>query len=124
MGGREAWRIGLCDRLVGIDDPKEIPKEDPKTSEDNMRKEKRGSVDSIDEKTRARELVLQESIRLATEICEGAPMAIKAALKAVGGWQGGERVENAAYEEVVRTRDRDEALLAFRERRKPVFEGR
>jgi methylglutaconyl-CoA hydratase len=41
----------------------------------------------------------------------------------VEGCALGEKAENAAYELVVRTKDRDEALLAFREKRKPVFKG-
>jgi methylglutaconyl-CoA hydratase len=36
----------------------------------------------------------------------------------------GEKAENAAYELVVKTKDRDEALAAFREKRKPNFKGR
>jgi methylglutaconyl-CoA hydratase len=83
-------------------------------------------VDHEDTKTLgiARERVLEESIELARQICEGGPIAIRQALKAVNEWQLGETAENSAYEGVVRTKDRDEALLAFREKRKPVFEGR
>jgi methylglutaconyl-CoA hydratase len=100
----EAYFLGLCDRLVQVDEP----------------------VDPKDTKAlgTARERVLSESIELARQICEGGPVAIRQALKAVNEWQVGEGVENAAYEGVVRTKDRDEALAAFREKRKPVFEGR
>ncbi|KAI9847285.1 MAG: hypothetical protein M1837_002872 [Sclerophora amabilis] len=100
IGGPEAYFLGVCDRLVEVlaaDQGKE---------------------------GRARELVLQEAMRLAGEICEGAPKAARAAKVAVEGWQHGEEVENACYETVVGTRDRDEALEAFREKRKPVFKGR
>lgn len=71
----------------------------------------------------ARKKVLGEAVKLAREICEGGPIAIKAALAAVEGCALGERAENAAYELVLKTGDRDEALKAFGEKRKPVFKG-
>jgi methylglutaconyl-CoA hydratase len=95
----EAYFLGLCDRLVQVPEGKEHA-------------------------GKAREMVLEEAVKLAMEICEGGPIAIRQALKAVNGWQGGEAAENEAYEGVVRTRDRDEALKAFGEKRRPVFEGR
>ena len=95
----EAYFLGLCDRLVEI------------TPEDAQ------------QEGGARKRVLNEAIRLAREICEGGPIAIRAALAAVEGCALGEKAENAAYEVVVRTKDRDEALVAFRKKRKPVFRG-
>jgi methylglutaconyl-CoA hydratase len=71
---------------------------------------------------RATEEVLKEAVRLAGEICEGAPVAVRSALQAVG--YAREEVENKMYERVVGTSDRDEALVAFREKRRPVFIGR
>ncbi|CRJ80740.1 hypothetical protein BN1708_000360 [Verticillium longisporum] len=70
----------------------------------------------------ARRGVLSEAVRVATEICEGGPIAVRAALQAVG-WAR-EEVENKMYERVVATDDRNEALKAFQEKRKPVFQGR
>lgn len=93
----EAYFIGLCDRLVEI---------------------KEG------EEGKARERVLEESISLAMEICDGGPIAIRQALKAVNGWQRGQEAENEAYDMVVETDDKRAALLAFKEKRKPVFTGR
>ena len=46
------------------------------------------------------------------------------AMQAVGAHALGERAENAAYEAVVETDDRYEALRAFVEKRKPAFRGR
>jgi methylglutaconyl-CoA hydratase len=93
----EAYFIGLCDRLVEI---------------------KEG------EEGKAREKVLAETINLAMEICDGGPIAIRQALRAVNGWKRGQEAENKAYEVVVDTEDKREALLAFKEKRKPVFTGR
>lgn len=99
VGGPEAYFLGLCDRLVEVT-PEEAKQEGV-----------------------ARQRVLEEAVKLAREICEGGPIAIKAALAAVEGCALGEKAENAAYELVVKTKDRDEALVAFREKRKPVFKG-
>jgi len=92
----EAYFLGIADRLVEV-----LP-------EEGM--------------TRAKEEVLREAVRLAGEICDGGPVAIRSALKAVG--YAREEVENEMYERVVGTEDRNEALVAFREKRKPVFKGR
>ncbi|KAF2260998.1 ClpP/crotonase [Lojkania enalia] len=99
VGAPEAYFLGLCDRLVEV------------TAEDAQ------------QPGVARAKVLDEAVRLAREICEGGPIAIKAALAAVEGCALGEKAENAAYDIVVKTKDRDEALSAFREKRKPVFKG-
>ncbi|KAF2130103.1 ClpP/crotonase [Dothidotthia symphoricarpi CBS 119687] len=99
VGGPEAYFLGLCDRLVEVT-PEEAQQEGA-----------------------ARKKVLDEAIKLARQICEGGPIAIKAAIQAIERCGLGEKAENAAYELVVRTKDRDEALVAFREKRKPVFKG-
>jgi methylglutaconyl-CoA hydratase len=60
---------------------------------------------------RANLLARVAAIELAKEICMGGPVAIRAAIEAVSGV--GEEVETTCY--------RNEALKAFRERRKPNF---
>jgi len=69
--------------------------------------------------------VNEEAIELARKICEGGPLAITAVKRAVdGGWEGGLGVEGLAYQGVVNSEDKFEALNAFAEKRKPVFQGK
>ena len=100
VSGAESYFIGLCDRLVEV-----LPEEEQKP----------GGM---------REKVLKESIKMAMDICEGGPIAISQALRAVHEFQRGEEAENDAYAKVMETEDRIEALRAFIEKRKPAFRGR
>lgn len=104
VSAAEAYFLGIADRLVEV-----LPEEG--------KEEEKGEL-----MTRAKEEVLREAVRLAGEICDGGPVAIRSALKAVA--YAREEVENQMYERVVGTEDRNEALVAFREKRKPVFKGR
>ena len=61
---------------------------------------------------------------MALEICAGGPIAVTAAMQAVNGWRAGAESENRAYEGLLPTQDRLEALKAFGEKRAPVFKGR
>lgn len=66
--------------------------------------------------------MLDAAISTATNICEGAPGAVQAALRAVR--EGTAEAEGREYERVVGMEDRDEALRAFGEKRAAVFRGR
>ena len=96
----EAYFIGLCDRLVEI-----TPEEE--------------KIEGA-----ARKKTLEQSIRLAEDLCEGGPIALTQAMRAVNDWQRGEAAENEAYEVVLQSQDRLEALAAFAEKRKPSFKGK
>lgn len=100
VGGSETYFWGLCERLVEV-----------------------GEAEGM-QAGRAREMVLEGAVGVARGICEGGPEATRAVVRAVCGAGGlGEERENREYQGVVGMRDRDEALLAFKEKRKPVFRG-
>ncbi|CAZ83649.1 unnamed protein product [Tuber melanosporum] len=94
VGAEEALGLGLANRVVEVSEE---------------------CGDGMEEVTRV-------AVELAQEICGGGPLALRMGKRAVEG--GCEEAENEAYEGVVATEDRDEALRAFREKRKPVFKGR
>ncbi|KAK4235470.1 mitochondrial methylglutaconyl-CoA hydratase [Achaetomium macrosporum] len=110
----EAYFLGLADRLVEVSPESEEQAKEWQGLEDKEREKRVLDM--------ARRLALSEAVRLASEICEGGPIAIRAAIRAVE--EPREAVENNMYQRVVRTEDRDEALKAFAEKRKPVFKGR
>jgi enoyl-CoA hydratase/carnithine racemase len=66
---------------------------------------------------------------LARELAQGAPIAQRAALRAIDGGRDlalaqALAFERECYEATLASEDRREALLAFAEKRKPRFEGR
>lgn len=72
---------------------------------------------------------LNEVLAWAEPILAGAPLAIRAALAALRGsgtreLREGLALERAAYEQCLNSADRLEALAAFNEKRKPVYQGR
>jgi len=75
------------------------------------------------------ELLLDSTLQWLEPVAEGAPLAQRAALSAVRAAQRlpleqGLDFERAAYERCLDSADRDEALLALSEKRKPRFQGK
>lgn len=101
--GTEAHALGIANRLVEVD---------PDMSE----------TDEVGVTPIARRKVLIDAIRLTEEICEGAPVAVRAALQALK--DPGEKSESLMCDRVVGSEDWYEALSAFNEKRNPIFRGR
>lgn len=94
--GRSARRESICESIVTVD---------PEASG-----------------AEARSAVLETAVQVARDICDGAPVAIGAAIRAVR--EGSEHAEGKEYEGLLGTEDRGEALRAFKEKREAVFMGR
>ncbi|KAI0065946.1 ClpP/crotonase [Artomyces pyxidatus] len=84
-----------------------------------------GLVDYVSEE---RTSAVERALVLAKEISANAPLALRSAKQAISralelSLEPGLDFERASYEPLLKTKDRDEALLAFREKRAPVFKG-
>lgn len=103
--GEEALHMGLCDRLCG---PSLADIDSQSIGDDVLRQE-----------------ALEGALTMARSICEGGPATTMPLMKAIiNGGGRAYRKEAEVYDRVLETQDRDEALLAFKEKRKPVFTGR
>jgi len=74
-------------------------------------------------------LLMDEALKMAAMICEAGPVAIEQAKYAIDAGletdlNTGLAIESNAYWITIPTRDRLEGLAAFREKRKPVYEGK
>ncbi len=70
----------------------------------------------------------ESCMKIAEEISSSAPIAVKAAKKAINGGVEMDLIqalewERVCYFDTIRTKDRTEALTAFKEKRKPIFIG-
>ncbi len=73
--------------------------------------------------------LMKESMAMAAMICEAGPVAVEQAKYAINygmetDLHTGLAIESNAYWVTIPTEDRQEALAAFREKRKPVFKGK
>ena len=83
-------------------------------------------MEKDDDQGRVREKVLDMAVGIARNVCEGGPVSVGAAMRAVkGGDEGDEAVEDREYRACLERgrEDRDEALKAFAEKREVKFRG-
>lgn len=118
LSGTEAYSWGLCERLVEAPPGKSWARLQHRIEPDETDQKKQERRELYVE---GRDAVLDESLRLAHTICEGGPLAIGAALRAVKA--GTESAENLEYNAVMGTQDRNRALAAFSKKQTPIFEG-
>jgi len=87
-----------------------------------------GLVNHCVEQNEAGDAAYQRSLQLAKEILPNGPVGVAMAKMAINkgtevDLASGLGFEEAAYAQVIPTKDRIEALKAFKEKRKPVFRG-
>lgn len=99
--GKEAKEIGLVTSWI----PHKVITDTP--------------ADTIEAQSRL--AVLQSCMFKAGITALGAPLANRAALQAIQG--NSQEAENKAYDTIVRTDDRNAALVAFKAKTRPVFKG-
>ena len=90
--------------------------------------EKIGLVNHCVDQNEAGDAAYLKSLDLAREILPNGPVGVTMAKMAINKGSevditSGLAFEEAAYAQVIPTKDRIEALTAFREKRKPVFKG-
>jgi enoyl-CoA hydratase/carnithine racemase len=86
-------------------------------------------ADGVVDRTASGEKVRATAWDLVSEMAGAGPCAVRAAKQAVDAaldvpLSEGLEIEWRAYESILPTEDRLEALAAFREKRKPIFRGR
>lgn len=84
-----------------------------------------GMVDYVSEPGQT---AFDRALHLAKEMSSSAPLALRAAKLAISrapelALESGLDFENACYQPLLNSKDRDEALLAFKEKRPPKFRG-
>lgn len=109
-------------RLIGISKAKELIFTARKISAEDARDF--GIVNKVVEQ----EQLLSASVELANEIMKNAPLAVTQAKFAIHYGSNvdvktGLAIEAKAYEVIIPTKDRLEALEAFKEKRAPIFKG-
>ncbi|MFQ5671247.1 MAG: enoyl-CoA hydratase-related protein [Acidobacteriota bacterium] len=90
---------------------------------------KEALADGVIDGIAPRESLLEAAAEMAAGMAHAAPLAVRAAKRAIDAALGlslgeGLAMEQQAYEDILGTEDRREALAAFREKRPPIFKGR
>jgi len=84
------------------------------------------AVGLVNQVVASRDELLPAARAMAARMCEMGPLALRAAKRAINGGVAlaqGLALEWDCYQSLIPTADRTEALVAFHEKRKPVFRG-
>lgn len=87
-----------------------------------------GLVNHVYEQNENQNVAYIKSLELAEEILPNGPLGIQMAKKAINkglevDFHTGLTIEEACYNQLIPTKDRTEGLTAFKEKRKPVYQG-
>eukprot|EP00744_Colponema_vietnamica_P007913 GILI01011333.1.p2 GENE.GILI01011333.1~~GILI01011333.1.p2 ORF type:complete len:286 (+),score=73.36 GILI01011333.1:59-916(+) len=109
-------------RLIGVSKAKELVFTARRFSPEEA--EKLGVINHLTEQGQS----FNKGLELAREILPNGPVAVKVAKLAISrgsevDLSTGFSFEEQCYAQVIPTKDREEGLLAFREKRKPVYKG-
>ena len=114
VSGSEALRMGFCNFLVHHSEEKNSDKETG-MSED-------AAKPTTECLSKRRQEVLDKALEVADRICQGAPVAVSVAYAMT---KRAQEMEDDLYKKCVTLgrKDRDEGLLAFKQKRPPVYRG-
>src|SRR5699024_1732329 len=108
IGSGQAKRLIFTAQLVGTEEAKRL---------------------GIVEETAKSENLFNKAMEMAGNIAENGPIAIRRAKQAINDGietdiHTGLSIENLCYQETIQTKDREEGLQAFRDKRKPNYQGK
>ncbi|HLR54543.1 MAG TPA: enoyl-CoA hydratase [Pseudogracilibacillus sp.] len=108
IGSGQAKRLIFTAQLVGTEEAKRL---------------------GIVEETAKSENLFNKAMDMAGNIAENGPIAIRRAKQAINDGietdiHTGLSIENLCYQETIQTKDREEGLQAFRDKRKPNYQGK
>src|SRR5699024_5595765 len=83
----------------------------------------------IVEETAKSEHLINKALDEAGNTSHNGPIAIRSAKPAINAGRGtgihtGRSIENLCYQETIQTKDREEGVQAFRDKRKPNYQGK
>ena len=127
VGRSRAKLMVLSGRGVCASEAKEIGLLDVETGGEN-KKEREGAGLRADDDSQEDDQVMMEALSVARQISSSAPLALRAIKLAINLGSETElstalKIEEACYESIKHSRDRDEGFHAFAEKRHPDFKG-
>ena len=113
VSGSEAWQMGICNYIVHHEE---------KSSDQEGGRNEEVAKSTGECLSKRRQEVLDKALEVAGQICQGAPVAVAVA-RAMTTLNPA--MEDGLYKKCMEVgrADRDEGLLAFKQKRPPVYQG-